>query len=107
MTAPVARPGIMEIKPYVGGESAIEGVSRIIKLSSNEGALGPSPKALAAYAQLAGEIHRYPDGGATQLRHAIAARYDLDADRIVCGAGSDDWLGSLCRAYAGPGDEVL
>lgn len=107
MTSPRPRPGIMEIKPYVGGESAIEGVSRVMKLSSNEGALGPSPKAIAAYRETAAEMHRYPDGGATRLRAAIAARYGLDAARIVCGAGSDELLGLLCRAYAGPGDEVL
>jgi len=107
MTAPSPRPGIMDIKPYVGGESAIEGVSRIIKLSSNEGALGPSPKAIEALQAMAGDMHRYPDGGATQLRRALAARWGVNADRIVCGAGSDELLGILCRAYAGPGDEVL
>jgi histidinol-phosphate aminotransferase len=107
MTAPSPRPGIMDIKPYVGGESAIEGVSRIIKLSSNEGALGPSPRAIEALQAMAGDMHRYPDGGATQLRRALAARWGVNADRIVCGAGSDELLGILCRAYAGPGDEVL
>ncbi|WP_216636070.1 histidinol-phosphate transaminase [Paramagnetospirillum marisnigri] len=97
----------MDIRPYVGGESAIEGVSRIVKLSSNEGALGPSPKAMEALKALAPEIHRYPDGGAEALRQAIGARYGINPDRIVCGAGSDELLGILCRAYAGPGDEVL
>ncbi len=107
MTAPTPRPGIMDIRPYVGGESAIEGVDRILKLSSNEGALGPSPKAIEALRAMAPEMHRYPDGGAEELRKAIAARYKLDAARIVCGAGSDELLGILCRSYAGPGDEVL
>jgi histidinol-phosphate aminotransferase len=97
----------MDIKPYVGGESSMEGVARVLKLSSNEGALGPSPKAMAAVAAMAGEMHRYPDGGATALRKALAARWGVDADRIVCGAGSDELLGLLVKAYAGPGDEVL
>ncbi len=107
MTAPTPRPGIMDIKPYVGGESAVEGVTRVLKLSSNEGALGPSPKAMAALEAMAGEMHRYPDGGATRLRKALAARWGVDAERIVCGAGSDELLGLLVKAYAGPGDEVL
>lgn len=107
MTAPTPRPGIMDIKPYVGGESALEGQARVIKLSSNEGALGPSPKAVEAFTAMAGEMHRYPDGGATRLRKALAARWGVDAERVVCGAGSDELLGILCRAYAGPGDEVL
>lgn len=101
------RPGIMDINPYVGGESVIPGVSRVIKLASNEGALGPSPNAMEAYAAAAQELHRYPDGDCATLRAVLAGRYGLDKSRIVCGAGSDELLGLLCRAYAGPGDEVL
>lgn len=107
MNTPQPRPGIMEIAPYVGGESKIPGVDRVIKLASNEGALGPSPAAVEAYRAMAGELHRYPDGGCTELRDALGARWGLDPARIVCGAGSDELLGLLCRAYAGPGDEVL
>jgi len=107
MTAPTPRPGILDISPYVGGESKIAGVDRIIKLSSNEGALGPSPKAVAAYQAVGPEMHRYPDGHAVKLRQAIAAHHGLDAARIVCGCGSDEILQLLARAYAGPGDEVL
>ena len=42
MSGPKPQPGILDIAPYVGGESSIPGVDRIIKLASNEGALGPS-----------------------------------------------------------------
>jgi len=97
----------MDITPYVGGESKLPGVDRVIKLASNEGPFGPSPKAMEAYKNMAGELHRYPDGGAWELTGAIAKKYDLDQKRLVCGAGSDEILGLLCRAYAGPGDEVL
>lgn len=107
MSSPVPRPGIMDITPYVGGESEIAGSKRVIKLASNEGALGPSPKAQAAYTKAAGELHRYPDGGCSKLRRALADRYRLDGARIVCGCGSDELIAMLCRAYAGPGDEVL
>ena len=106
-TAPVPRPGILDITPYVGGEAKAPGTARPIRLASNESALGPSPKAIAAYRALAGEIHRYPDGGSETLRAALAARHGLDPARIVCGAGSDELIALLLRAYAGPGDEVL
>jgi len=86
MSLLVPQPGIMDITPYVGGESKIPGVSRIIKLASNEGAFGPSPKAVAAFVAHAGEMYRYPDGGCTALREAVAASYGLDASRIVFGA---------------------
>ncbi|MDP6787707.1 MAG: histidinol-phosphate transaminase [Rhodospirillales bacterium] len=101
------RPGIMEITPYVGGDADVAGVERVIKLASNEGALGPSPKAVAAYGDAAASLHRYPDGSAEDLRKALGSHHGLDPARIVCGAGSDELIGLLCRAYAGPGDEVL
>ena len=106
MTSLVPRPGILEIDPYVGGESSLGG-RHVIKMSSNEGPLGPSPRAIAAYHAKATELYRYPDGGHKLLREAIARRLGLDASRIVCGAGSDEIIGLLCRAYAGPGDEVI
>ena len=106
-TAPVPGPGILDIAPYVGGESKAAGVAQPIRLASNESALGPSPKAIAAYRALAGEIHRYPEGGAAELRAAIGRYHGLDPDRIVCGAGSDELIGMLLRAYSGPGSEVL
>ncbi len=104
---PTPRPGIMEISPYVGGRSTAEGHANTIKLSSNESALGPSPKAQAAYRALAAELHRYPDGGATALRTALGTLHDIEPERIVCGNGSDELLQLLAHAYAGPGDEVI
>ena len=107
MTAPEPRPGLLGIAPYIGGEAKSESVRRLIRLASNEGALGPSPRAAAAYQALAGELHRYPDGGSVELTEALARRHGLEADRLVLGAGSDELLSLIARAYAGPGDEVL
>jgi len=101
------RPGILDIAPYVGGESKAAGSNRVIRLASNENPLGPSPAAIAAYEAEKGQLHRYPDGGATELRRAIAEAESLEAANIVCGAGSDELISLLVRAYAGPGDEVL
>lgn len=103
----LVRPGILDIQPYRGGESDIPGAKRVIKLTSNESALGPSPIAMAAYRNAAAEMHRYPDGHCIALRQALASRYGLDINRIVCGAGSDELIGLLCKAFSGPGDEVL
>jgi histidinol-phosphate aminotransferase len=101
------RPGILEIEPYVGGKAEVAGIAQAVKLSANESPLGPSPRAIAALQAAAPEAHRYPDGGAERLRRTIGARFDLDPERIVCGAGSDELIQLLMRAYAGPGDEVL
>jgi histidinol-phosphate aminotransferase len=107
MTTPRPRPGILDIAPYVGGESKIAGINRIIKLSSNESAIGPSPMAIAAHQAAAPDMFRYPDGDSKLLREAIGRHHDLDPARIVCGAGSDELLHLLVECYAMPGDEVL
>ena len=100
---PVPRPGVLDIQAYVPGKSGAAGVAKIYKLSSNETPLGPSPKAVVAAKAV--ELEFYPDGAATKLREAIAAKYGLDPARIVCGAGSDELLNLLTHAYVGPGDE--
>jgi len=104
------RPGILDIAPYVGGESrAVDNprLGRPIRLASNEGALGPSPSAAEAYRRVAGDLHRYPDGASAALRRGLARLHGLEEERIVCGAGSDELIALLIRAYAGPGDEVV
>jgi histidinol-phosphate aminotransferase len=101
------RPGILGIEPYEGGKSKIKGKTRVMKLSSNEGALGPSGKAMTAFRTAGEKLDRYPDGGAIALREAIGKRFKLDSGLITCGAGSDELLGLVGRAFAGPGDEVI
>ena len=107
MALPQPRPGVMSIPLYEAGKSQIKGATRIMKLSSNEAALGPSPLAIAAYGPLAAPLHRYPAGDSWALRAAIAEVHGLESARIICGGGSDEMFGLLCRAYAGPGDEII
>ncbi|MCY3828841.1 MAG: histidinol-phosphate transaminase [Rhodospirillaceae bacterium] len=104
---PQPRPGIMKISRYVGGEGGLPGIDEPIRLASNESALGPSPQAIAAYAAAKDSLHRYADGGAASLRRALGARHGIDPGRIVVGNGSDEIIGLVTKAYAGPGDEVL
>ncbi len=105
--SPRPRPEVLDIAPYVGGESKVAGQNRVVKLSSNEGAFGVPPGAQAAFAALQDGLHRYPDGGSTALRQAIGRYFGLDPERIVCGAGSDDLIAQLCLAYGGPGTEII
>ena len=107
MAPPALRPGILKIAPYVGGEAHAPGAERLIRLAANEGAFGPSPKAVDAYKAAAGEIHRYPDGGSRALVEALAQCHGVEPGLVVCGNGSDEILHLLALAYAGPGDEVL
>jgi len=104
---PQPRPGVLDISPYVPGKSSAPGVAKVFKLSSNETPLGPSPKAVAAYNEVGKHLEDYPDGAATALREAIGQAFGLDPARIVCGAGSDDLLNLIARAYLKDGDEAI
>jgi len=75
------------------------GLSRMIKLASNEGAFGPLPASVEAYHAAASGLHRYPDGGATPLREALAARHGVSAEQVVIGNGADELI-RLCGAVA-------
>lgn len=97
---------LSEIQNYVPGKAKI-GDKKVIKLSSNENALGSSPKAIEAYKNHASEIVRYADGSCTLLRQAIAERNQISAERIVCGAGSDEIIALLTFAFASINDEVI
>ena len=100
---PAARAGVMTISPYVGGKSSVAGVEHVVKLSSNETPLGPSPKVFAAIAAAQAHLEAYPDGGVHALRDAIAAKHGLNAENIICGNGSDELFQMLAQAYLGPG----
>lgn len=102
-----AHQSILSLAPYVGGASAVKGKDRVIKLSSNEGAFGTNPTVVQACREGAEKLFRYPDGGSTALRQAIAEIHGFSPDRIVCGSGSDELIGLLCHAYLSAGDEVI
>ena len=109
MTAnrPQPRPGVLDIAPYIPGKSSAPGVAKVFKLSSNETPLGPGASTIAAYRTVAEHLEDYPDGSAAGLRQAIGDVFGLDPARIVCGAGSDDLLNLIARAYLTDGDEAI
>ena len=107
MTTPTPQPGIMEIALYQGGRSHLAGVRDVLKLSSNENPLGPPAAAIEALQGAAASMHLYPSTDHASLRAAIAEVWGLDADRIICGVGSDEVLQFVTQAYAGVGDEII
>ncbi len=100
-------PGILDIEPYVGGRAGAPGAARVFKLSSNESPMGPSARALDAYRAAIGQLAIYPEGSSRLLREAIARVHGLNAERIICGNGSDELLHLVTQVYCRPGDEVL
>ena len=92
---------------YTVGLSQFKGKATKIKLSANESALGPSPKAIKEYLKLSMNFKRYPDSEGISLRKSIAKKFKLDPNRIILGSGSDQILELICKAFLRKGDEVV
>ena len=103
MTLPRSRAHLDALRPY----KPVADSGALFNLSANEACLGPSQAALAAATESLQTLDRYPDGSAEALRTAIATRYRLEKERIVCGAGSEELISLIVQAYASPGEEVL
>ena len=102
-----AKKYILEINPYKPGKSKVNNNNKVIKLSSNENALGASSKAILAYKKHSDLIFRYADGSCQKLRDAIAKKHQININNIVCGTGSDEIISLLIHSFCGVGDEVL
>ena len=91
------------LRPYVAGEQPRD--RRYIKLNTNENPYPPSPQVEKYLREIdVGRLRLYPDPRMTQLREAIAGRYDLGIENIFVGNGSDEVLSFCFYAFF---DEVL
>jgi histidinol-phosphate aminotransferase len=103
---------VAHFEPYLPGRSTADirrtyGLRRVVKMSANENALGPSPRAMAALRRSAGDIHYYPDGFMTDLRRVLARRLRVKPGQLVFGAGSDELIELLAKAYLNRGDDIV
>ena len=92
---------------YVAGLSQFRDIAVKVKLSANESALGPSPKAIKEYLKLARNFKRYPDSDGVNLRKTLAKKFKLDSNKIILGSGSDQILELICKAFLKKGDDVI
>lgn len=95
--------------PFVGPETQERqrGAPFAARLGANESIFGPSPRAIEAMRQAAGDLWMYGDPENHDLRHALAAHHGVDPQNIVVGEGIDGLLGYLVRLIVGPGDAVV
>lgn len=98
---------IEELPAYVAGEGSIDGHLKVIKLSSNECAGSTSYPVASVLLDFSKVAQLYPSSDHAELRCAIQTAQGFDADRVVCGAGSDEILGLIATAFSGPGTEVV
>ena len=92
---------------YVAGLSLFKSRKSPIKLSANESALGPSPKAIKAYNSIGKGFVRYPDSDGTFFRKVLAKKFRLNKERIILGSGSDQLFELICKLFLNKGDEVV
>ena len=83
------------------------GLNRIIKLSSNENPIGPSPKALKAINNIAYDLHRYPDASGYYLRKKLADKHKIDINNVIIGAGSEGIMSTIIRTFLLNDDELI
>ena len=107
-----AHPEIEALMPYQPGKPISEtkrelGLNHVYKLASNESPLPPSGKVRAALTRALEEVNRYPDGACFELRQAVSKYYDIPADWLMFGNGSDEIVDILVQIYCKPGDAIL
>ena len=105
MTFP--KPNKIVAEKYVAGMSLFKSKLAKIKLSANESALGPSPKAKKEYLKVSKSFARYPDSDGTFLRKTLSEKFKLDKNRIILGSGSDQIFELVCKSFLKKGDEVI
>jgi len=101
------KPIKFEVEKYIGGLSQFKKIENPIKLSANESALGPSPKAIAAFEKEKNKILNYPETDSNSLREVLSDKFKINSKRIICGSGSDQIFDLTCRLFLEPGDEVI
>ncbi len=97
----------INVEKYIAGLSLFKKKSARIKLSANESALGPSPKAIRVFNKTARSIQRYPDSNGIFLKKIISKKFNLDLKRIILGSGSDQIFELICKAFLSSNDEVI
>lgn len=105
-------PEIESLIPYKPGKPIEEtkrelGLKEVIKLASNENPLGPSPKAVQAIKNVCDDLARYPDPTCFRLRHKLADAWNVRAEDLVIGNGSNELIDLLVRVFCEPGDRIV
>jgi histidinol-phosphate aminotransferase len=106
------KPNIVHLPVYQPGKPVDDvkrelGLTEVIKLASNENPFGSSPKAKEAVTREMENISIYPDGAAVELTNAVAKHHGVNADQVIFGAGSDEIILMIARAFLVPGDETI
>ena len=101
--------GLDAATPFVGPEALERGTGRRfrVRVGANESAFGMSPRARAAAAAAIERLSWYGDPENHDLRADLAAHHGVDVDQVLVGAGIDDLLALVVRAFATDGGRAV
>jgi len=105
-------PNIKSLVPYKAGRPIEEvarefGLSRVVKLASNENPWGPSPLAVEAARESLSNVHRYPDPASHDLRAELVKRFGVHTGNVITGNGSESIMAAIMRTFLLASDEIL
>ncbi|HVA29131.1 MAG TPA: aminotransferase class I/II-fold pyridoxal phosphate-dependent enzyme [Candidatus Baltobacteraceae bacterium] len=100
---------IPAMTPFIGPEQLMREAGRdeLVRLGANESAFGPSPNAVAAMAAELPRLSWYGDPDSYELRVELARKHRCRVEELVVGAGIDDIMGLVVRAFVAPGGAAL
>jgi len=112
MSEDMVRKNVLLLRPYVPGKPIEEverelGITDIIKMASNENALGPSPRAVEAMKKAVEEVGLYPDGNCFALRREVARHLGVEPENLIFGNGSDDVIHMIGLTFLQCGDDCV
>ncbi len=98
---------VSQLHPYVPGKSEADmarerGLTRVVKLASNENPMGPSPRVTEMLRSCDGSLHRYPDASGLDLREKLSEHHGVAVDQICLGNGSNELIDLACRTFVDP-----
>ncbi len=114
MTELRLNPDLLKVPLYIAGKSVEEvqeeyGLADVVKMASNENALGPSPMAMNAVCQMASELHLYPGIADRELRRRLGplVRPGFDEHNVITGNGATDVIRMIMQSFIFDGGEMV
>jgi histidinol-phosphate aminotransferase len=89
----LARPDLMELRPYESARSLVGGDASLIFLDANE-----SP---------GGALSRYPEPQPRALVERFTQLYDVPGESLLIGRGSDEAIDLIVRAFCRAGQDAI
>ena len=97
----------IDLITYKPGRSLLSSKKKVTKLSANESAFGAGERVRNILKNRNNNISKYPDSKFKRLIETISKKFNLNKEKIICGAGSDEIIQMICTLFLNKDDEVV